>query len=72
MADSIFIWPDVFVTGVVPDGTIEEEARADAYMGWGLCMAQAEIPENFGKGMAALTVLFPSVGDIAQEIGRNA
>ena len=48
-------WDEVFTTGEVKEGMPRAWAVATALSGWGPCMSGTEkIPENFGKGMAAL------------------
>ena len=58
-----YIWPEIFKTPpesaekyrpeLEPD-TRRLMALSDQHSGWGLCMAGAEIPEQFGVGMALL------------------
>ena len=47
------IWPDCFVTGRVTQLNTAEIV-SDGLGGWALCMAGAEIPKNFGEGMAQI------------------
>lgn len=53
-------WPQVFETGVLDVSENDPHGRAkacaDALCGWGNCCVGAEIPANFGKGMAAIGV----------------
>ena len=49
------IWDQVFLTGELKEDMPRAAAVATALEGWGLCMSGlGEIPDNFGKGMAAL------------------
>ena len=51
------IWPEIFINEnfEYPDSTKRfGSAIADGLSGWGNCYAGAEIPENFGKGMAKI------------------
>lgn len=50
------IWPDVFVDPnyEYPDEKQKERVIADGLMGWGLCYAGNEKPENFGMGMVKI------------------
>jgi hypothetical protein len=49
-------WPEVFETGILDRDSEYAKAKAcaDALSGWGCCCAGAQIPANFGKGMAAI------------------
>ena len=51
-------WPAVFETGILDVNESDPHGRAkacaDGLCGWANCMVGAEIPENFGKGMAAI------------------
>ncbi len=50
-------WPEVFTD---PDfeyqdtKQAQEEAKADAWLGWGLCLMRKEPPEGFGAGMVKI------------------
>lgn len=52
------IWPSVLETGVIPPDYCRELAVADALMGWSLAGSGNALPENFGKGMALLSVTY--------------
>ena len=48
------VWPAVFISGKL-ETTDRAKACADALCGWGNCDAGfGPLPENFGKGMAAI------------------
>ena len=58
-------WPDVFLTGELPEDVIFLEAKAMCLIGWVFCMTgNAIIPENFGKGMAAIHGRFPELAKL--------
>lgn len=56
-------WPDVFITGQLPDRseydseTQKALACADGLTGWALCHMGNEPPDQFGKGMVAIGLL---------------
>ncbi len=48
-------WPEIFITGKLPENYTKPELIADALTGWAHCSMRAEIPKNFGQGMAAIS-----------------
>ena len=59
-----YIWPEIFVTGIIPDNYPKELLCADGLCAWGICMAGSNIniPEKFGE------VMF----EISQRLGVSA
>ena len=67
-------WHEVFETGEVEKGMPRAWAVATALGGWGCCMSgNGEVPENFGKGMQALTFMYdiPSLPDELSRIAKK-
>lgn len=63
------IWPDVFITGELPEGTKRMQAASMAYTGLALCYLEAA-PENFRKGMVAIEQLI-GFAPTEEELERN-
>lgn len=55
------IWPEVFKTGVIPEGRDEKSLCADALVGWGNCYLEPP-PANFGIGMAEISKRLNVIG----------
>ena len=48
-------FPEIFLTGKLPENWSKESLIADGLVGWGCCMAGAKPPEKFGQGMILIT-----------------
>lgn len=48
------IFPEIFITGKLPENWCNESLVADGLVGWANCMAGSTPPENFGVGMALI------------------
>jgi hypothetical protein len=48
------IFPEVFITGILPIPSDERKVCTDALIGWANCMAGATPPTLFGEGIAAI------------------
>ncbi len=48
-----YIWPEILITGELPENWTKESLIADALMGWGLTHV-AMAPDKFGYGMALI------------------
>lgn len=74
---STIIWPEIFLTGIEPEETRNHSARkwllcANGLEGWGLCLSGNIPPENFGKGMAAIsTVVGVATASKLEEWSKN-
>lgn len=51
MINSKLEYPEIFITGELPKGWTKQTLIADAFSGWGCCMAGAQPPDKFGLGM---------------------
>jgi len=51
----LFIFPEVFITGKIPENRSKELLIADALVGWANCMAGAFPPDNYGEGMSRIS-----------------
>jgi hypothetical protein len=49
------IFPEIFITGVLPESWTKESLIADGLSGWACCMVGAKPPEQFGQGMALIS-----------------
>lgn len=47
------IYPEIFITGELPEGWTKEKLVADGLVGWANC-SFTKPPKNFGKGMALI------------------
>lgn len=45
------IFPEIFITGKLPEGFTKKSLIADGLVGWALCETGNTPPENFGKAM---------------------
>ena len=52
-------YPQVFHTGIVPEGTDKKLALAWALQAWGNASMGMPIPPNFGNGLVAIGALWP-------------
>jgi len=48
------IFPEIFITGELPQGWSKDSLLADGLCGWACCMAGCEPPRKFGAGMALI------------------
>ena len=67
-------WNEVFITGEVKEGMTRSWAVATALGAWGACMSGlSEIPDNFGKGMAGLSLKYdiPATHDELSVLSKN-
>lgn len=53
--NSTLIFPEIFITGIMPQGATKESLLADGLSGWGCVMGGSELPKNFGIGMALVS-----------------
>ena len=53
-------FPEVFVTGKIPENRTDRELCADALCAWGIVLGKLitpdELPDNFGDGMVAISL----------------
>lgn len=49
------IFPDIFITGKLPENWSKELLIAEGLAGWACCMAGATLPSKFGEGMALIS-----------------
>lgn len=68
-AELNFCWPQVFINGNY-NYNDPKQALADAYSGWGLCSAGADIPENFGKGMVFIAEYLRIPNSLEEELNK--
>lgn len=47
-------FPEIFITGKLPENWCDKSLIADGLVGWANCMVGSTIPENFGVGMALI------------------
>lgn len=48
------IFPEIFITGKLPENWCIESLVADGLTGWGCCMTGATPPKLFGEGMVLI------------------
>ena len=48
------IFPEIFITGKLPENWTQKSLVADALCGWACCMGGAKPPEKFGEGMVLI------------------
>ena len=52
----MYIFPEILITGKLPENWSKESLIVDGLSGWACCMAGAEPPEKFGAGMALIDI----------------
>ena len=48
------LFPEIFITGELPNNWCKESLVADGLVGWANCSLGAIPPKNFGKGMVLI------------------
>lgn len=48
-------FPEIFITGKLPENWSKESLIADGLIGWSICMSGAKPPEKFGEGMKLIS-----------------